>query len=588
MEKHVFISYASKELKKAEEICDFLEHSGISCWIAPRNILPGSEYGEEIIKGIENSIAFILVYSEAANASQHVLREVERAVAKKIPLIAYKIEDAPLSKSMEYFLLSNQWLDATVKGNHTDELYHSIQQIMNGNDAKVVVEAELHNNKTNHLSKKVISTICAAAGVIIVVIFVFILQNSNKDPNDDIPAVTTPTVAIIKEVTSTVTPTQLLTEITTVENPDSATPTVEPSSDLHSENPQVQENTSNDTQNEPTETNIVQPTDNTDNLEQVVNPAEQAQDEPSFNFEVGQYLKFGTYKPQAYSSTNNDSAITWIIVNVDTEKKQAVLISEKVLDMKPFDCAESGKFNKDLSGNSYDRSIKETYSQSQIVEFRGNSDWETSNIRTWLNSNSARVTYKDQAPVSTGTDEEANYYDKQSGFLYDFTKEEISLLCDVVNTTTLNAINADGSDKPVYKFAPGLISADYNLSKYASKKTTDKVYLLSVDEVKKYLYNNNLLIFASPTQSAIDSDRSSFYKVALSYNTTYCNWALRTPDGADSTSVLAVGFGASSKQDIITYYASASGFGIRPAVTISLEQLTVDGEGTADNPYTIK
>ncbi len=588
MDKHVFISYASKELKKAEEICDFLEHSGIPCWIAPRNIMPGAEYGEEIINGIENSIAFILVYSEASNASQHVLREVERAIAKKIPLIAYKIENAPLSKSMEYFLLSNQWLDATVKGNHMNELYNGIQQITKGSDAKVVEEVELHNKKTNK-SKKLIPTICVATGAVMVILFAFLLGKWNQDSNNDSHAVTTPTVGITKEPASTATPTQVLVEATqTVEKNENITPTVEIPNEVQSESSKDQDNSPKDTQQEPSASNIDQPIAIEDDSEQVVNPTEQAPEKPSFNFEVGQYLKFGTYKPQAYSSTNNDSAITWIIVNVDTEKNQAVLISEKVLDMKPFDCAESGKFNKDLSGNSYDRSIKETYSQSQIVEFRGNSDWETSNIRTWLNSNDARVTYKDQAPVSTGTDEETNYYDKQPGFLYDFTKEEINLLCDVVNTTTLNAINAEGSDKPVYKFAPGLISADYKLSKYASKKTTDKVYLLSVDEVKKYLYNNNLLIFASPTQSAIDSDRSSFYKVALSYNTTYCNWALRTPDGTDSTSVLAVGFGASSKQDIITYYASASGFGIRPAVTISLEKLTVDGEGTADNPYTIK
>lgn len=587
MRKHVFISYASKELKKAEEICNFLESNGIPCWIAPRNILPGAEYGEEIINGIENSIAFILLYSEASNASQHVLREVERAVAKKIPLIAYKLDNAPLSKSLEYFLLSNQWLDATVKGNHMDELYKSIQQIMNDSSSKIVEEVEIHNKKADHSSKKVISTIGAAAGVVLVIIFVILLRNSNTDSDEDIPTVTTPTVEIAETATSTVAPTK--PDVTkTVDLNDTITPAVEAPDDTQGEKPEVQDELAKDTQNEPSDTNEGQSIADADDSEQVVNPVVQAPEESSFKLEIGQYIKFGNYKPQAYNSANNDSAITWIIVNVDAEKKQAVLISEKILDMKPFDCAESGEFNKDLSGNSYDRSIKETYSQSQIVEFRGNSNWETSNIRTWLNSNEARVTYKDQSPVSKGTDEETNSYDKQPGFLYNFTKDEISLLCDVVNTTTLNAIEGEGSDKPVYEFTPGLISANYDLSKYASKKTTDKVYLLSVDEVKKYLYDNNLLIFATPTQSAIDSDHSSFYKAALAYDTTYCNWALRTPDGKDSTSVMAVGFGINSKQDIITYYASASGFGIRPAVTISLEQLTVDGEGTADNPYTLK
>ena len=48
----IFISYSSNDEQIAKEICAFFEKEKISCWIAPRNIEVGKEYGGEIIKGI--------------------------------------------------------------------------------------------------------------------------------------------------------------------------------------------------------------------------------------------------------------------------------------------------------------------------------------------------------------------------------------------------------------------------------------------------------------------------------------------------------------------------------------------------------
>lgn len=108
----IFISYASERQETAEHICAFLEAGGKKCWIAPRDIPAGSNYGEEIIKGIESSDALVLVFDKAANESQHVLREVERAVSRRLPIVVYRLDDTVPSKAMEYFLLSIQWLDA--------------------------------------------------------------------------------------------------------------------------------------------------------------------------------------------------------------------------------------------------------------------------------------------------------------------------------------------------------------------------------------------------------------------------------------------------------------------------------------------
>lgn len=118
----IFISHSSKNAEEAEKICALLERNGEKCFIAPRDIHSGKEYAEELIDGIDSSTAMILLMSEDANQSPHVLREVERAVSKSIPILVYKLEEVSLSKSMEYFLMTHQWVSANANENSVDIL----------------------------------------------------------------------------------------------------------------------------------------------------------------------------------------------------------------------------------------------------------------------------------------------------------------------------------------------------------------------------------------------------------------------------------------------------------------------------------
>jgi len=108
----VFISHSSIDKQVAEALCSALEDAGVRCWIAPRDILPGLDYGQAIIEAIELCPLMILILSSHSNASPQVLREVERAVSKRVSIVPFRIEDIPLSKSFEYFISSSHWLDA--------------------------------------------------------------------------------------------------------------------------------------------------------------------------------------------------------------------------------------------------------------------------------------------------------------------------------------------------------------------------------------------------------------------------------------------------------------------------------------------
>ncbi len=113
MSGQIFISHAVEDKDVGDVVCEMLEGAGWKCWMAPRDILPGGEWGEAIIDAINQSALMLLVYSESACNSVQVKREVERAVSKGVTILPFRIENTPVSKSLEYYLATAVWLDAS-------------------------------------------------------------------------------------------------------------------------------------------------------------------------------------------------------------------------------------------------------------------------------------------------------------------------------------------------------------------------------------------------------------------------------------------------------------------------------------------
>ena len=112
----VFISYASQDAAVANAVVENLERRGIKCWIAPRDVTPGSQYADEIVGAINDTKVFVLVLSEHAVTSPHVGREIERAASKRRRIIVLRTDAAPLTRSFEYFLSESQWIDVAALG----------------------------------------------------------------------------------------------------------------------------------------------------------------------------------------------------------------------------------------------------------------------------------------------------------------------------------------------------------------------------------------------------------------------------------------------------------------------------------------
>jgi hypothetical protein len=112
----VFISYATADIAVADAVCAALERGGVTCWVAPRDVLPGDFYADAIVRAIDASKAIIIVLSQSAAASHHVLREVERATSKRHPVLTLRLDQVPLPAALEYFLNTSQWLDVGSDG----------------------------------------------------------------------------------------------------------------------------------------------------------------------------------------------------------------------------------------------------------------------------------------------------------------------------------------------------------------------------------------------------------------------------------------------------------------------------------------
>jgi adenylate cyclase len=112
----VFVSYASQDAEIANTVCRELESRDIRCWIAPRDVVPGALYADAIVRAINESKVLLIVLSQSAVASSHVGKEIERAASKHKQIIALRIDAAPLSPALEYFLSESQWIDVPALG----------------------------------------------------------------------------------------------------------------------------------------------------------------------------------------------------------------------------------------------------------------------------------------------------------------------------------------------------------------------------------------------------------------------------------------------------------------------------------------
>ena len=479
---YIFISHSSTDALIASKLCDLIEENGSQCFLAPRNIRSGFEYAAEIINGIDNSDAMLLLLSKNANTSPHILREIERAVSKSIPIIVYKLEEVELSKSMEYFLMTHQWLNADF-GTH-EQLLSCIEDIKN-NKSKAFGQVVVPNKPSKEKKKSKLPIILAGTAIATIAVLATLLITAPKSN-------------------------------TTNGN-------------------KIEINTSNNNSSNNNSSNN--------------NTSQDSNTTSTVDVKLGDTVVFGKY---------NDADIAWQVIKLSDDGTEAVLISKDILTFKAFDSANTGNFaRKDNTYYSSRDEIIQTDKQLQADVF-GNSSWKNSDLRAWLNSTKSTVEYEGLGPINSALSDSGNAYNLEAGFLYNFSDKELSAIKETKISTKGNAINPNDT----------II-------------TNDKVYVLSVDEMK-WLENADVSKLATPTKEAIEKNQSTFYKEYCQdvFKTDTSPYWLRDSVHGSSSEVYQIGHGASPKypDNIFTAIACCNGYGVRPVITVDLTSDCISAE----------
>ena len=443
---YVFISHSSKDAESAQKVCTLLEEAGHQCFIAPRDIRSGHEYAEELMLGIERSDVLVVMLSESANVSPHVLREVEHAASRSIPILVYKMGEVTLTKSMEYFLMTHQWVNQKADTDY-DVILQSVERIQESltKDAAMGNDAQIPLSQSRNVKRKPTKVIVLIAAVFLVAVFAAVFVFIGK-----------------KEQQTQVEERQLV---------------------------------------------------------------------------LGDTVTLGSY---------NDEPILWRVIHLSEDGSRAVLITENIITMKAFDAAESTAFNVD-GGNDYWNYLSADFEDPALeAKVRGNNEWESSNIRAWLNSDTEVVSYTGGAPIKSVMSEKKNAYDSEAGFLYGFDENERAALVET-------QIETKGATQ--------------------TQITNDKVFLLDLEELA-WLEEAGVSIMAKPTESAVNQDATKWYRAfSLDYEVDNYFWWLREPKENSVTEcyIITNGLMADFKT---TQVVGIEGFGIRPAATVDTKAIT--------------
>ncbi len=108
----VFISHSSQDRAIAIKICDALERRGLGCWLASRDIGPGENFQEAIVKAIRSVRVMVLVFTGNANHSNEIKKEVALASQNRLVVVPLRVEDVLPSDAFLYELSTRQWIDA--------------------------------------------------------------------------------------------------------------------------------------------------------------------------------------------------------------------------------------------------------------------------------------------------------------------------------------------------------------------------------------------------------------------------------------------------------------------------------------------
>ena len=267
----------------------------------------------------------------------------------------------------------------------------------------------------------------------------------------------------------------------------------------------------------------------------------------------GSYVKFGTY---------NGVPIIWRVIAEEAGKP--LLMADKRSALK----------------RSTPKATTPTPEAERNRIAGGSNFWEKSNLREWLNSTATTgvVTYTHATPTAGAV--QFNAYATEAGFLNGFAGTEIAKIANRTAKSMLSTTDVaikTGGNAP-HNFVTSIALAVDNYENANYKDATDKVFVLSVNELSSYVNGNGLEVKRMPTKEAV-----SHSIVASGLNTTtYWPYWLRDAFSGNSNGVRI----ASQDGNVGRITANFGRMGVVPAIQLT-DKSFVSGSGTLNDPFIV-
>ncbi|HEY9063002.1 MAG TPA: DUF6273 domain-containing protein [Pseudobacteroides sp.] len=284
--------------------------------------------------------------------------------------------------------------------------------------------------------------------------------------------------------------------------------------------------------------------------------------------DIGDYLYYGKYL---------DKPILWRIINLD-KSGNPMLFSERILCIKPFNGANGGG--------------EETYN-FELLNKHIRVYWKDANLRQWLNSSDQVIKWEGVPPSLEYVSR--NPYELEAGFLSDknFTRNEREILLNHKHDVLLSEKDEkekEGGSDSYYPIQSGraanrLDDAEKDYSNIYYKTFTDKVFLLSTVEIKRYVWDRGWECRRKPTKEAVKVNTVRGFS-----DKDYCQFWLETPHCfGDSIWALSEEMRSLPKSPGLVTNCPTDGYtGVCPAVVLNKDLCKVkSGKGSENKPYEI-
>jgi hypothetical protein len=107
----IFICYSSQDETTAREVVRFLEARGLRCWISSRDVPPGQNYQETIVRALEKAKGVVFLLSKSSDGSGEIKKELSLAGGFNTSVFPLRLSPVTPSGALRYELATRQWID---------------------------------------------------------------------------------------------------------------------------------------------------------------------------------------------------------------------------------------------------------------------------------------------------------------------------------------------------------------------------------------------------------------------------------------------------------------------------------------------